>query len=38
MYDAYARFVYHPPSVLLVLLSYDAVVGTLLELHYQVLF
>ena len=34
MYDAYARFVYHPPSVLVVSLSYDAVVGTLLELHY----
>ena len=34
MYDAYAPFVYHPPSVLVVSLSYDDLFGTLLELHY----
>ena len=34
MYDAYVRYVYHSPSVLVDSLSYDAVVGTLLEFHY----
>ena len=34
MYDAYARFACHLPSVLVAPLACDAVVGTLLELHY----